>query len=294
MSNTTQIEDIYPFKSKFLVIDGVKYHYLDEGTGEAIVMLHGNPTWSFYYRNLIVGLRDRYRIIVPDHIGCGLSDKPQNYPYRLQSHINNLSVLLEKLKIPKFSLIVHDWGGPIGLGYAVENPQKIKQIVVFNTTVGLTKRFPLRILMCKLPLIGDILIRRCNFFALGAIFMACKNRKKMSSEVKQGYLKPYDSYANRIANLRFVEDIPLNSRHPSWQVGETISQQLYKLKDKSMLICWGDRDFCFTHFFLEEWKRQFPQAQVHRFKNAGHYVLEDAIDEIQPIVKKFMNLSMTR
>ena len=109
-------EDIYPFKSNFLNIDGIKYHYLDEGSGETIVMLHGNPTWSFYYRNLIIGLRDNYRIIVPDHIGCGMSDKPQDYSYHLENHIKNLTIFLQTLNIPNLRLIVHDWGGPIGLG----------------------------------------------------------------------------------------------------------------------------------------------------------------------------------
>ena len=282
-------EDLYPFKSNFLDIDGFKYHYLDEGSGEAIVMLHGNPTWSFYYRNLILGLRENYRIIVPDHIGCGMSDKPQDYSYHLENHINNLTVFLHTLNVPNLSLIVHDWGGPIGLGYAVQNPEKISKMVVLNTTAFVTKRFPLRILACKLPIVGDFLIRKCNLFALGAIYMACKNRKKMTREVKLGYLKPYDNYANRIANLRFVEDIPLNRKHPSWQMGMSISNQLDKLSDKPMLICWGDRDFCFTHFFLKEWKRQFPKAGVHRFADAGHYVLEDAFDEIQPLVKKFLD-----
>ena len=110
----------------------------------------------------------------------------------------------------------------------------------------------------------------------------------MTPSVKDGYLKPYNSYANRIANLRFVEDIPLNSGHPSWQVGESIVNSLDKLKDRPMLICWGSRDFCFTHFFLEEWARRFPQARVHRFSDAGHYVLEDAFDEILPLVDQFM------
>ena len=289
MRDKTTFRDLYPFQSKFLEINGLKYHYLDEGSGETVVMLHGNPTWSFYYRNLIQGLRNNYRVIVPDHIGCGLSDKPQDYPYCLQSHIENLSVLIDTLGVTNVSVVVHDWGGPIGLGYAVDNPQKIKQIVAFNTTICLTRKFPLRILMCKLPLVGDILIRRCNFFALGAVYMACKNRSKMTTPVKCGYLKPYNTYANRIANLRFVEDIPLTSKHPTWQIGESISRRIDKLKDKPILICWGDRDFCFTPFFLEEWKRQFPLAQIHRFTDAGHYVLEDAFDEILPIVKKFLH-----
>lgn len=288
MSNRNHFQELYPFKSHFLQIEGLNYHYLDEGSGPAVVMLHGNPTWSFYYRNLVLGLRDTHRVIVPDHIGCGLSDKPQDYSYRLENHVKNLTTLLNHLDLPEITLVVHDWGGPIGLGWAVQFPEKINKMVVFNTTAFLSKKFPLRILMCKLPVIGDILIRGCNFFALGAVYMASKNREKMTAVVKQGYLKPYNSYTNRIANLRFVQDIPLTKNHPSWQYGMSLAAQLDKLSNKPTLICWGDKDFCFTELFLNEWKRRFPRAQVHRFPYAGHYVVEDAIDEIQPLVKNFL------
>ena len=118
--------------------------------------------------------------------------------------------------------------------------------------------------------------------------MASKNRGKMTAEVKAGYLRPYDNYANRIATLRFVQDIPLNPNHPSWSDGIRIFENLDKLQDKPMLICWGDQDFCFTEIFLDELKRRFPQAEVYRFPDAGHYVLEDAFDEIKPLVKKFL------
>ena len=111
----------------------------------------------------------------------------------------------------------------------------------------------------------------------------------MTPAVKNGYLKPYDNYQNRIANLRFVEDIPLNKKHRSWNSGEEISAQLDKLKEKPILICWGDKDFCFTETFLNEWKRRFPNAEIHRFPNAGHYILEDAFDHIEPLTQQFLN-----
>ncbi len=284
----TEFTDLYPFESHFIDIDGLKYHYIDEGQGDVIVMLHGNPTWSFYYRNLALSLRESHRVIVPDHIGCGFSDKPQNYPYRLEDHVSNLKRMITSLNIDKFHLFLHDWGGPIGLGYAVDFPEKIEKLVIFNTACSLNTQFPLRILLCRIPVIGEFLVRRFNYFALAAAYMASKNREKMTPAVKAGYLKPYDSYSNRIANIRFIQDIPLTTAHPTWKTAQAIESGMTKLRDKSIMICWGDKDFCFTEHFLDQWKRHFPDAEVHRFPDAGHYVLEDAIDEIIPLVNEFI------
>ena len=110
---------LYPFKSQSLDLDSYRYHYLDEGQGETLLMLHGNPTWSFYYRNLILGLKKSYRCVVPDHMGMGKSDKPQNYPYTLSQHIDNLVALVSELSLKDITLVVHDWGGAIGMGFAV-------------------------------------------------------------------------------------------------------------------------------------------------------------------------------
>ena len=282
------IKKLYPFKSNYFVINELRYHYIDEGSGDVIVMLHGNPTWSFYYRNLINSLRGSYRVIVPDHIGCGLSDKPQNYRYNLENHIQNLTLLLQHLNIQKLTLVVHDWGGPIGFGFAVANASSVEKLIVLNTTATLTSCYPKRILMCKIPILGDVLIRSCNYFARGATLMACVNQDRMTQDVREGYLFPYNSYKNRIANLRFVQDIPLDKNHPSWEVGQSIFDRLKLLEEKPILICWGEKDFCFTKTFLERLITIFPTANVHRIANGGHYVLEDAPDEISELITKFL------
>ncbi len=288
MCDIKSFKKLYPFKSHYLDIDGLKYHYLDEGNGPVVVMLHGNPTWSFYYRDLVIALRGKYRVIVPDHMGCGFSDKPQKYPYQLKNHVDNLKALISHLSIQNLSLFFHDWGGPIGLGYAVDNPEKIEKIVVFNSSPSLTKKFPVSILLCRIPILGNLAVRRMNYFATAATYLACKKRERMTPEVKAGYLKPYDSYINRIATLRFVEDIPFTSNHPTWKTAEAIQEKLAILQNKPMLICWGMHDFCFTEHFLRLFKDRFPHAAVHTFHDAGHYVVEDAIDDILPLVQEFM------
>ena len=138
MTNRSVIRDLYPFESKYTTIGGQRLHYIDEGQGPAIVLLHGNPTWSFYYRELIKGLRGQYRVIAPDHMGCGLSEKPQRYPYTLQRHIENVDTLLARLNIDgPLALGMHDWGGPIGVGYALRHVERISHLIIFNTAVFL-------------------------------------------------------------------------------------------------------------------------------------------------------------
>ena len=179
---------LYPFTSHFLNLDLHKLHYLDEGQGDIMLMVHGNPTWSFYYRNLILGLKTSYRCVVPDHMGMGKSDKPQKYSYTLSKHIDNLESLVDKLELNDITLMLHDWGGAIGMGFAVRHPQKIKRIVLFNTAAFLSDKIPVRLRLCRIPLLGALAIRRFNAFALAAVNMACKNKERMTDQVCEGYL----------------------------------------------------------------------------------------------------------
>ena len=275
----------YPFIPKKIAINGHTLSYIDEGQGSPIVMLHGNPTWSFYYRNLASLLQRSYRVIVPDHIGCGFSDKPQDYPYLLKTHIDNTEKLLAELGIDKFSLVVHDWGGAIGMGLAARKPDRIESFVVMNTAAFCSRKIPLRISICRIPILGDILVRGFNGFAKGAITMAVT--KKMDPEIAQGYILPYDSWTNRIALLRFVQDIPLSPKDSSWDTLVEIEKSLAGFKNTPMLILWGGRDFCFTRHFYEEWLQRFPDAKSHFFPEAGHYVLEDAFDSMAPLITTF-------
>jgi haloalkane dehalogenase len=286
---------LYPFDSHYLTLDGLKYHYIDEGPAEQVkgqpadplVMLHGNPTWSFYYRTLIAGFRTTHRVIAPDHMGCGLSDKPQDYPYRLEQHIANLEALLDSLKLERITLFLHDWGGAIGMGYAERHPERVKRFVIFNTAAFPASRIPFRINLCKLPIFGTLAVRMCNAFAGLAPSMACARQERMTPDVKAGYLAPYDSYAHRIAILRFVQDIPMSPAHPTYRLLEQIGRGLSAFQDRPMLIIWGEQDWCFTTDFLAEWQKRFPQAEVHRIHDAGHYVVEDAHEQIIPWVREF-------
>ncbi len=259
--------------------------YIDEGEGPALVCIHGNPSWSYLYRHVVSEFSGSYRCIVPDHIGCGFSDKPKRYSYRLATHIENLSSLLQTLEIDTCTVMVHDWGGAIGMGWAGKYPERVKGIVVLNTAAFPSKRLPFRIAICRVPLLGALLVRGLNGFAGAAIFMAVV--KKMKPETAEGFLAPYGSWRSRIAILRFVQDIPMNDRHPSWDTLLGVEKSLQKLRQHPVLICWGGRDFCFTKHFYEEWRTRFPLAQAHFFAHAGHYVLEDARKHVFPLLSTF-------
>lgn len=292
MVNIESFRHLYPFKSNFLQIGEYKYHYIDEGQGEVLLMLHGNPTWSFYYRNLILYFSKKYRVIAPDHMGCGLSDKPQKYPYTLSTHIKNLERLIENLKLTHITLVVHDWGGPIGFGAAIEHPELFKRFVIFNSAAFLNSEYdlqmPNRIRICKYPGIGQLAIRVFNSFARGGLWMAATHKENLSRDVKRGYLAPYNNYKNRIANLRFVQDIPWTPKVPSFPIFEKITSCLKLFKSQPMLIIWGEKDFCFTHRFLMAWEDYFPHASVKLIPDAGHYVIEDAYERIIPWVELFL------
>ena len=284
---------LYPFESRYFDLAGLRYHYLDEGRGEAILMLHGNPTWSFYYRDLVRGLRDRYRIIVPDHIGCGLSDKPDDshYEYRLERRVDDLDALMEALDLEgPLTLVLHDWGGMIGMAWALRHPDRVRRIVLLNTAafhLPETKKLPAALWWVRNTSLAAFMVRRFNAFSRGAAWVCCR-RKRLSRELRDAYCAPYDSWANRIATLRFVQDIPLRPGDRSYELVSEVESKLGSFADRPVLICWGDKDFVFDHHFLEVWQKHLPGAEVHRFPDCGHYVLEDAGDEILALVKRFL------
>ncbi len=281
-------EDEYPFTSHWLDLDGHRYHYIDEGAGETLLMVHGNPTWSFAWRNLVKDLSRDFRVVAVDHMGCGFSDKPQDYPYRLQQHVENLQRLVESLDLNRITLFAHDWGGAIGMGVAARMPDRFQRFVLFNTAAFRSQRIPLRIAVCRIPILGAIAVRGFNAFSRAALSMAVTQHARMTPPIKAGYLAPYRSWRDRVAVLRFVQDIPLNERHPSYPALVEIEQGLAKFKESPILFVWGEQDWCFTTKFLDEFVERFPQAETLRFPDAGHYVFEDAHERIIPGVREFL------
>jgi len=270
-------------------------HCLDEGPrmGDTVVMLHGNPTWSFYYRHVIAALSSTHRCIVPDHIGMGLSDKPceEDYNYTLDQRVDDLDELLSKLDLPqKLTLVVHDWGGMIGMAWATRRPERIEKLVILNTGafhLPATMAMPWQLVLCRGPF-GEWLVRGCNAFCLDAV-KNCATRRALSPGACKAYLEPYDSWQNRVAIYQFVKDIPLDVGENAYNTVSHVQSNLSQFADVPMLVCWGMKDFVFTEHFLNEWTRRFPKAAVHRLDDAGHYILEDAHEEVVPLIQRFVN-----
>jgi cis-3-alkyl-4-acyloxetan-2-one decarboxylase len=284
----TGFEQEYPFASHELKFDGLRYHYIDEGSGPTLLFVHGNPTWSFAFRNLIKALAPRYRVLAVDHIGCGFSDKPQNYPYRLAHHVANLERFVAELGLRDITLFAHDWGGAIGMGVATRLPERFSRFVLFNTAAFRSQRIPLRIAVCRIPGLGAIGVRGLNLFSRAALRMAVARPERLTSAVRRGYLAPYDNWHDRVAVLRFVQDIPLSPSHPSYDTLVAIEEGLPKLRERPILFVWGERDWCFTTEFLDEFLRRFPDAETMRLPDAGHYVFEDAVEPILARVQEFL------
>jgi pimeloyl-ACP methyl ester carboxylesterase len=252
------------------------------------LFVHGNPTWSFYWRNLVLGLRDTHRCIAVDHIGCGLSDKPQDYDYTLARRIDDLASLVERLDLRGATLLAHDWGGAIGLGAVERLQERFSRIVLFNTGAFPPPFVPWRIAACRAPILGTLAVRGLNAFARAALSMAVEKPERMTADVRAGLLAPYDSWANRVAVDHFVKDIPFSPRHPTWDVLDRIERGLAEMRNMPIQLIWGMRDWCFRPECLERFIQHWPHAEVHRLEDCGHYVVEDAHERILPLVHAFI------
>ncbi len=256
-------------------------------------MLHGNPSWSFYYRKLVQALYSDHRCIVPDHIGMGLSDKPSNddYEFTLDRRVDDLAALLEQLNINNnITLVVHDWGGMIGMAYANRYPERIKRLVILNTAafhLPKDKSVPWQLVLSRIPVVNAFLNQGLNLFCLGAV-KYCVTRKPMPEDVGQAYVAPYNSWQNRLAVKKFVEAIPLKPGDIGYDTIDKVERELDQFYSVPMLICWGLKDFVFDKHFLKEWEKRFPEAEIHRFEDAGHYILEDASEDVIPLISDFI------
>ena len=284
----------YPFKSNFAQVGNHQMHYLDEGSGPVVVMVHGNPSWSFYYRKLVDRLSSSHRCIVPDHIGCGLSDKPADdaYAYTLEQRISDLDSLLSQVcPNEPVIMIVHDWGGMIGTSWATRNSERIRGLVVLNTAafhMPSDKTLPWQLFLARNTSLGSLLVRGFNAFSVGASVIGC-TRNPMTSAIKKAYQAPYDSWQNRIATLRFVQDIPLKPGDRGYDIVSNTADSLDLFGKTPTFIGWGLKDVVFDETFLRVWKTKFPHATTVEVPDGGHYILEDAPDIMLPAVEKFIS-----
>ena len=284
----------WPVASRTTSVGGHSMAYVDQGSGPPVVLVHGNPTWSFYYRSLLAALPPLgLRAIAPDHIGMGRSDKPSadEYPHTLQRRVDDFAAFVDGLDLDEpLSLVVHDWGGAIALAWAVDHADRVDKLVVLNTgafPIPPGKSMPWSLSAARLPVLGDVAVRRLNLFSLGALVMGT-GRRWLGPEARAGLLAPYDRPEHRVAVAQFVRDIPLSPQDPAYGVLARTESRLHLLRDKPTLVCWGMKDPVFDATVLDHLLTHLPQAEVHRYADAGHYVLEDAADRIVPLACRLL------
>ncbi len=282
---------LYPFASRFITLSsGHRLHYVDEGHGRCLLLLHGNPTWSFHYRKVMEYLRSDHRVIALDHLGCGFSDKPPQYNYCLEQHTTNALELLEQLDLHDVTIVGHDWGGAISANAVRQQPARFQRIVLLNTGAFPPPRIPWRIAVCRTPVLGPLAVRGMNVFVRAALHMTMVDSSRLSPDERAGILAPYDGWKNRVGVQRFIDDIPFTTRHRAWHVLSELEQALPSFSIPKLLI-WGLRDWCFDGDCLDRFISIWPDATVVRFEDAGHWVVEEKAEPIARRIADFVSPS---
>lgn len=282
----------FPYPAHTLELgDGIALRYVDEGAGPPVVAVHGNPTWSYLWRDVVADLRRDHRVVAPDHVGMGRSSVPlpHRYPYTLERRAEDLGRLIDALALDEpVTLLLHDWGGPIGMSWAVDHPERVARLVLLNTAAfplpeGHGLPYPLRLARSG---VGDLLVCGLNAFVLGTLAVGARSR--LPADVRAAYLAPYRRSEDRLAVREFVRDIPVRPGDASWERLARTRDGLGALRDVPALICWGDRDPVFDEAILDEWRDRLPHAEVRRHPDAGHLLLEDAGDRVVPEIRRFL------
>ncbi|WP_146598739.1 alpha/beta fold hydrolase [Novipirellula aureliae] len=292
-------EDLLPYASNDLAVGPHTLRYLDEGDANAasvLLCVHGNPTWSFYWRRIIERFSHSHRVIAVDHLGCGRSEKPPRgdetskgeFRYRLADHRDNLVRLIDTLDLQNITLVAHDWGGAIGLTSVLQRRDRLARIVLLNTGAFPPPYIPWRISACRWPWVGTAAVRGLNAFAKAAVTMAM-SRQKLSPQAAAGLLAPYDNWKNRVAIDAFVRDIPKRKSHPTYETLAKLEADLPSLADIPSLLVWGMKDWCFRPECLRRFETAWPAAKTVEIADAGHYVIEDAPEQTLSVIESFLS-----
>jgi len=291
MQNSSQAQDWvdkieYPFESNYLNTEQGNIHYIDEGKGDVILFVHGTPTWSFLYRNYIKELSKTHRCIAIDHLGFGLSDKPKNFSGTPELHSKNLTTLIEKLNLKNITLVVHDFGGPIGLSYAIAQPENVDKIILFNTWLWGTKEDKdaqkiNKILHSK---IGNFLYLNTNFSPKILLKRAFYNKQALSKKIHKHYLKPFPNKNSRYGLLNIGKSLIGSS---DWY--DKHWQSIDLIKDKPVLILWGEKDDFIKKINREKWESKLTNETTFVFE-AGHFVQEEQFEVSVQRIKNWLTV----
>lgn len=286
------LDGLYPFESRFISTPHGRMHYAERGAGDAVLCIHGNPTWSFLYREFLLGLSDRNRVVAPDLIGFGLSEKPADpAAYSIQGHVEDVSTLVERLGLRRITLVMQDWGGPIGLGVALRHPERVRALVVMNTLgfpLPANGGLPLPLRLLRTPLLGEQLVQGFGVFNGPFIRAGIARADRRTPEVLRAYREVQGNWQARAGTLAFPRLIPTTPDAPAAELLVRTDAYLREF-DGPVLIVWGMSDPVFAAPVLAEWRRRFPDAPVLELDDAGHYLQEDAPERIVPRIRTFLD-----
>lgn len=276
--------ELYPFTHRFIEIGGNRIHYVDEGRGETILMLHGNPTWSFLYRKMIPALKDRFRCVAPDYPGFGLSAAHPGFGYHPAEHSRVVEGFAGQLGLDDITLVVQDWGGPIGLGFAGRNPERIKRLVVGNTWAWpVTSETHLKVFSA---LMGGPLGRAMALTFNGVVrgFLKEGFARPLPPAVKRMYLAPFGPKNRRLPTSIFPRQIVAAADYL-----REVESGLPRLADKPVLFTWGMRDVAFRADYLRRFEGIFPNHKTIELPEARHFWQEDAGEEAAQAIRAWMS-----
>ncbi|GAB3196673.1 haloalkane dehalogenase [Pontibacter aydingkolensis] len=275
---------LYPFAHNTVDLPAGQMHYVDEGEGEPVVFVHGTPTWSFVWRQQIKSLSRTNRCIAPDHLGFGLSEKPAGFAYTPEAHADNLERLIEHLQLKNITLVVHDFGGPIGLRYAIKYTENVKRLVILNTWMWSLEEESkiMRISKFMAGAIGRFLYLQMGFSAKVLLPQGYHESKHLTKDIKQHYQKPLSTPASRKGTWQFAKAL-----HKSNPYFAELWRQQDKLRSINKLILWGEKDKLLPLHFLDKWQQAFPETKTIKYK-AGHFLQEERGGEVADAIKQFV------
>jgi cis-3-alkyl-4-acyloxetan-2-one decarboxylase len=285
---------LWPYEPRWFETPEGRMHYVDDGPrhGRPVVLVHGNPTWGFLYRNFIGPLTQAgHRAIVPDHLGFGRSDKPTDPElYRIPRHVARLDALLESLNLRDAVVVVQDWGGPIGLSWAVAHPERVSGLFILDTFAGPRQNIPVPLRLFRTPGVGEALVKGLDMFVRGFLFRAgVVHHERLTEDVRRAYLAPHPTWSSRTGELVFPREIPSSDTGPIAGLLARLNREIeQEFRSKPARIMWAMRDPAFTPAVLEQWRKTLPDAPVTKLDDASHYLQEDAYERIVPQLLSFL------
>ena len=283
----------FPFAPHYMDLESFQMHYVDVGEGDPLVLLHGDPTWGYLYRHFLPPLATRARCIVPDHMGMGKSGVPAGpYPYRLRHHIDNLEAFILRLELRDITLAVHDWGGPVGLGFAIRHPSRLKRLILMNTWAFAQwpgGPLPRLIELIRSPR-GEAFIMGKNGYVQPALVGTTAHSNHLTETALDAYLAPFRTPESRLALLCWSRDIPVTTGDASYAEMQQIQNGLTQFRHLPVLLVWGMQDPVLPPTVLRIWQQLYPHATTHEIEEASHFLQEDAPERIAQAVEQFLEV----